>query len=179
VADRLNAAIAIGAQAQPLDRVGAVGRDVKDLLARQRDFHRPLEFPRGDRRQDSIGIDPVFAAETAADERADQAYVLDGNFQGCRDDLLTLIEHLVGGMQDQFVAVPHRQSGMRFHHRMALQWGGIGHIELHRGAGERAREIAYRTVGGLTIAGPRNACRTEVGAERIFSDRPIILMSMR
>ena len=122
-------------------------RDVKDLLPCQCDFHRPLELPRGDRRQYSIGIDPEFAAEPATDERADQAYVFNGKFQGCRDDPLTLVEHLVGGVQDQFVAVPRRKRGMRLHHRVTLQWGGIGHINLYRGAGERTREIAHRAVG--------------------------------
>jgi hypothetical protein len=68
-----------------LDRVGAVRRYVKDLLPRQRDLHRPPEFSRRDRRQDGVGIDPELAAESAADERADQAYVLNGDFQGRRD----------------------------------------------------------------------------------------------
>src|SRR5438270_868216 len=63
VADREDATVAIGAQTDVLDRVGAVRRDVEDLLPRQRDFYRPLELPRCDRRQDSIGIDPELAAE--------------------------------------------------------------------------------------------------------------------
>src|SRR6202011_1823228 len=79
VADGKDFAVVVGAQPEMLDRVGAVRRDVKDLLARQRDFHRPLELLRGDRGKDSIGIDPKFAAESAADERTDQAYVLNGD----------------------------------------------------------------------------------------------------
>ena len=174
VADRENAALAIGAQANALDRVGAVRRDMKNLLPGQRDFHRPLELPCCDRRQDGIGIDPEFAAESAADERADQPYVLDGNFQGRRDDLLTLVEHLVRRVQDQLVAVPHRERGMRFHHRVTLQRGGIGHVELHRGAGECACEIAHRAVGCRRIAWLWNARLIEIGTQRVFPVRPII-----
>jgi len=81
VADRQNAAFPIGPQPNALDCVRAMCRDVKDLLPGQRDFHRPLKLPRCDRRQDRVGIDPEFAAESTADERADQADVLDGNFR--------------------------------------------------------------------------------------------------
>src|ERR1700681_2078353 len=102
-------AVAVRGQAEALDGVGAVRRDVKDLLPRQRGFYRPLELSRGDRRQDSVGIDPELATKSAADERADQAHVLNGNLQGCRDSLLTLVEHLVRGVQGQLVAIPHRK----------------------------------------------------------------------
>ena len=150
-------------------------RDVKDLLPRQRDFHRALELPRRDRRQDRIGIDPELAAEAAADERADQPHILDRNFQGCRDDLLPLIEHLVRGVQDQLVAVPHRERGMRLHHGVTLQRGGVGHVELHRSGGECACEITHRTVG---CRAHRFGCGTrasiEVVAQRVFSVRPIV-----
>ena len=74
-------AVAIRAEAQPLDGVRAVGRDVEDLLPCQRGFDRPLELPRGDRRQNRIGIDPELAAEAAADEGADQPHILDRDFQ--------------------------------------------------------------------------------------------------
>ena len=99
MADREDAAVAIRAQAETLDGVGAMRRDVKDLLPGQRDFHRPLELPRRDRRQDGIGIDPELAAESAADEGADQPHVLNRNFQGRRDRLLSLIQHLVRGVE--------------------------------------------------------------------------------
>ena len=168
VADREDTALAIGAQADALNRVGAVRGDVKNLLPRQRDFYRSLERPRRDRCQDGVGIDPEFAAESAADERADQAYILHGDFQGCRDDLLTLVEHLVGGVQDQFVAVPHRKRGMRLHHRVTLQWGGIGHVNLHGGAGERSREIAHGAVGCRRVVWLWDARFIDVGTERVF-----------
>src|SRR6266446_10762425 len=99
MADGENSAVAIGTEAKALDGIRAVGRDVEDLLPRQRNFHRALELSRGDRRQNRIGIDPQLAAETAADEGADQSNILDRNFQGCRDDLLSLIEHLVRGVK--------------------------------------------------------------------------------
>ena len=47
VADRDNTAIAIGAKAYSLDGIGAVRRDMKDLLTRQRDLYGPLELTRG------------------------------------------------------------------------------------------------------------------------------------
>jgi hypothetical protein len=65
VADRQDSAVAICSQAEALDRVGAVRRDVKDLLPRQRGFHWLLELPGGNRRQDGIGVDPELAAESA------------------------------------------------------------------------------------------------------------------
>src|SRR5437879_4154076 len=81
VADREDAALTIRGQPEALDRVGAVCRDVKYLLPRQRDFYRSLELPGGNRRQDSIRVDPELAAEPAADERTYQAYVLSGNLE--------------------------------------------------------------------------------------------------
>ena len=65
MADRKNSAVAISTQAKALDGIRAVCRDVKDLLSRQRGFHRPLELPRRNRRQNSIRIDPELAAEPA------------------------------------------------------------------------------------------------------------------
>ena len=80
MADREDSTIPIRAQTEALHGIRAVRRDVKDLLPRQCDFHRPLELARGDRSQDGIGVDPELAAETAANERTDQANVLNGNF---------------------------------------------------------------------------------------------------
>src|ERR1700759_4585623 len=99
MADRKDTALTVGAEPEALDRVRTVRRDVKDLLPRQRDFHRTLELPRCYRRQDGGGVDPKLAAKPSTDERADQAYILNGNFQGCRDRPLALVEHLVGGVQ--------------------------------------------------------------------------------
>src|SRR6266480_5374077 len=109
MADGENPAVAISAKAKALDGIRTVRGDVKYLLPRQREFHRPLELSRGDRCQYRIGIDPELAAETAADEGADQPHTLDRHFQGRRDDLLSLIEHLVRGVKDQLVAVPRRE----------------------------------------------------------------------
>src|SRR3982074_3114424 len=63
---------------------------------------------------------------------------------------------------------------MGLHHGVTLQWGGVGHVDLHRGAGERASEIAHRTVGWLAIAWSRNARLIEVVAKRVFSARLIV-----
>src|SRR5260370_39276356 len=108
MADGENSAVAIGAKTKALDGVGAVGGDVKDLLPGQCDLHRALELSRRDCSQYRIGIDPELAAKAATDEGTDQPHILDRNFQGGRDDLLALIEHLVRGVKDQLVAVPHR-----------------------------------------------------------------------
>jgi len=63
VADREDSTVPIRTQAEALDGIRAVRRDVKDLLSCQRGFHRPFELPRRDRRQNGIGIDPELAAE--------------------------------------------------------------------------------------------------------------------
>ena len=64
VADRKNAAVPIRAQADALDGVRAVRRDMEHLLARQRRLHRPLELARRDRRQNGVGVHPKLGAET-------------------------------------------------------------------------------------------------------------------
>ncbi len=174
MADRKNSAVAIGTQAKALDGIRAVCRDVEDLLPRQRDFHRPLELPRRDRRQYRIGIDPELAAETAADEGADQPHILDRNFQGGRDDLLPLIEHLVCGVKDQLVALPHRERRVGLHHGVALQGRGVGHVELHRRGRECAREVTHGTIGRCPIALMWNARLIEVSAKCVFSTRTIV-----
>ena len=48
VADRKNAAISIRAEADALNGVRTVRRDVEDLLTRERRLHRPVELARGD-----------------------------------------------------------------------------------------------------------------------------------
>src|ERR1700722_11766697 len=65
MANRQDAAVAIGGQTETLDRIGTMRGDVKDLLPRQRRFHWSLELLRGNRRQNGIGVDPEFAAESA------------------------------------------------------------------------------------------------------------------
>jgi hypothetical protein len=169
VADCEDSALAISGEADALDGVRAVRRDVKDLLPCQRRFHRPLELSRRDGRQNGIGVHPELAAESAADEAADQPHILNGHLQGRRDGLLPLVQHLVCGVEDQLVAVPHRQRGMWLHHGVTLQRRGVCHVDLHRGAGERSGEIAYGTVGCRSIIWERNSRLIEVSAERVFS----------
>ena len=164
MADREDSTVPIRTQAEALDGIRAVRRDVKDLLPCQCGFHRPLELPRCDRRQNGIGIDPELGPETATDEGTDQSHVLDRNLQGLGDHLLSLVQHLVCGVEDELVALPHRQRGMGLHHGVTLQWGGVGRVNLHRGAGEGAREIAHRAVGRRRIIRVWNARRTEIAA---------------
>ena len=152
VADRQDAAVSIRAQADALDGVGTVRRDMEHLLPRQRRLHRPVELARRDRRQDGVGVDPELGAEAAADEGADQPHILDRDLQGPGDRVASLIEHLVRGVKGELVALPHGQRGMRLHHRVALQRRGVGHVELHRRRGEGAGEIAHRAVGRSATA---------------------------
>src|ERR1700682_23544 len=77
VADRKNAAISSRAQADALNGVRTVRRDMEHLLARQRRLHRPVELARSDRRQNSVGVDPKLGAKTAADVRAEHQDLLD------------------------------------------------------------------------------------------------------
>ena len=58
VTDRKNPAVSVGAQANALNGIGAVRRDVKHLLPGQRRFHRALELSRRDCRQDGVGVHP-------------------------------------------------------------------------------------------------------------------------
>ena len=95
VADRKNAAVSSRAQADALNGVRTVRRDVEHLLTRQRRLHRPVELARSDRRQNGVGVDPELGAKPAADEGADQPDVLDRNVEGPGDRVTTLIQHLV------------------------------------------------------------------------------------
>ncbi len=147
---------------------------MKDLLPCQGDFHRPLELARRDCRQNGVGVDPELAAETATDEGADQPHILNRHLQGCRDDLLSLIEHLVCGVEDQPVAVPHCKCGMGLHHGVALQRRGVGHVDLDGRTGERARKITNRTVSGRRIVRVGDTRLIEVLAKRVFSTRPVV-----
>jgi hypothetical protein len=71
VADRENAPVWIRAEADALNGVRAMSRDMEHLLTCQRRLHRPVELARGDRRQNGVGVDPELGAKAPADERAD------------------------------------------------------------------------------------------------------------
>ena len=173
VSDRENSTVPIRAQAEALDRIRAVCRDMKYLLSCQRGFHWPHELARRNRRQNGIGIDPELAAESAADEGTDKSHVLNGNFQGPRDSLLSLAQHLVRGVEDELVALPHRERGMGFHHRVTLQGRGVSHVELHRSRSEGAREITHRTIGRHRDS-LWNADAIQIIPEHVLSGQPII-----
>src|SRR3984957_16341792 len=95
VADRKNAAVSIRAEADALNGVRTVRRNMEHLLTRQRRFHRPVKLARSDRRQNSVGVDPELGAKAAADEGADQPDLLHRNLEGPSDRVATLIQHLV------------------------------------------------------------------------------------
>ena len=58
VADRRMRPSVVRADADALDGVGAVRRDMEHLLPRQRGFYRPLKLPGGDGGQNGVGVDP-------------------------------------------------------------------------------------------------------------------------
>jgi hypothetical protein len=120
VADREDAAVAIGAQADALDGVGAVRRDVKDLLPGQRVFTGRLSC------RAAIAARMASALTQSLPPKPPPmngliSRTFSAEFSGLSRCLLTLVEHLVRGVQDQLVAVPHRKRGMRLHHRVTLQ----------------------------------------------------------
>ena len=75
MADRKDLAVPIRAQADALDRVRAVCRDVKYLLPGQRRFHRAIELARCDRRQNGISIHPQLGSEATADVAAHKPHI--------------------------------------------------------------------------------------------------------
>ena len=147
MADRKNPAVSIRPQADALNGVRTVRRDMEHLLTCQRRLHWPVELARSDRRQNRVGIDPKLGAKPAADVRADQPDVLDWNVEGPGDRVAPLIQHLVRGMKDEVVAVPHGQCCVGLHHGLALQRRGVRHVELHGSRGESAGEITHGAIG--------------------------------
>src|SRR5260370_39834029 len=65
---------------------------------------------------------------------------------------------------------------MGVHHRVTLQGRGVGHVNLHRGGRERAREITHGTIGRCTIALMWNARLIEDSAKCVFSTRTIVFV---
>jgi hypothetical protein len=57
VSDGHETAIPLSAQADSLNGRGPHADVMKDLPPRQRDFHRPVQVTRGDRGQNSLGVD--------------------------------------------------------------------------------------------------------------------------
>ena len=174
VADRKNAAVSIRAEADALNGVRTVRRDMEHLLTRQRRLHWPVKLARSDRRQNGVGVDPKLGAKAAADERADQPDVLDRNVEGPGDRVATLIQHLVRGVKDEVVVLPHGQRGVGLHHGVALQWRSVSHVELHRSRGEGAGEITHRAIGRRPELRVRHARLIQTAAQTEFSRRAVI-----
>ena len=172
--DRLDMPFGVGADADPLHRVGTVGGNVEDLLPGEGDLHRPAGLTRADRGQDGVCIHPQLGAEAAADIAADDADISERQPEGPGDRLLRLVEHLVGGEDREPVALPHRDGGMRLHHRVALQRRGVGHVEPYRGGAEGADEIAICGVGrALRLLG--HFREAGIGGQRVFPGLPVVL----
>ena len=72
--------------------------------------------------------------------------LLDRNVEGPGDRVAPLIQHLVRGVKDEVVAVPHGQCCVGLHHGLALQWRGVSHVELHGSRGESAGEITHGAI---------------------------------
>ena len=172
MADRKNAAISIRAEADALNGVRTVRRDVEDLLTRERRLHRPVELACRDCGQNGVGIDPKLGAKTTADVGADQPDVLDWNLEGPGDRVAPLIQHLVGSVKDEVVAVPHRERGVGLHHGLALQRRGVSDVELHGSGSKSAGEIAHCAVGRGAFL--RDARLTQAAAQGVSSGRAVI-----
>ena len=173
MADRKNAAVSIRTQADALNGVRTVRRDMEYLLPRQRRLHRPVELARSDRRQNGVGVDPKLGAKPAADERADQPDVLDRNVEGPGDCVAPLIQHLVRGVKDEVVALPHGQRGVGLHHGVALQGRGVSDVELHGSRGESAGEITHRAIRRRAFL--RDARLIQTAAQSESSRRAVIV----
>ena len=174
VADRKNAALSIRAEANALNGVRTVRRDMEHLLTRQRRLHRPAKLARGNRRQDGVGVDPELGAKPAADEGADKPDILDRNLESPGDCVAPLIQHLVRRVKGEIVSLPRRQGGVRLHHRVALQRRGIYDVELHRSRGESASEITDCAIGRRPVFRVRNPRLIQTAAQTEFSRRAVI-----
>src|ERR1700722_659356 len=119
---------------------------MEHLLTCKRRLHWPVELARSDRRQNRVGIDPKLGTKPAADVRADQPDVLDWNVEGPGDRVAPLTQHLVGGMKNEAVAVPHGQCCVGLHHGLALQRRGVRHVELDGSRSESAGEITHGAI---------------------------------
>ena len=96
-----------------------------------------------------------------------------GIFEGPGDRLAPLIQHLVGSVKDEVIALPHGQRGVGLHHGVTLQGRGVSDVELHRSRGESAGEITHRAIGRGAFL--RDARLTEAAAQGVSSRRAVIV----
>ena len=138
----VEAAVRLGAQADPHAHGGPVDGGLEHLLAGIGDLDRLAEFAGRQRRQGQVVIGLALAAEAAADIAGQQANLGRGDHQGLGQGVLAALHHLDRGVDRDIVTLPPGGGGAGLHLGVVLQRADIGLVQADRGAGEGGLEVA-------------------------------------
>jgi hypothetical protein len=147
VGDRHQAARAVGAEPDALDRRRAVAGDGEHLLARDRDLHRPVHQPCRHHREDDVRHRPALGAEPATHVGGHHPDLLWTQTERPGHGLLHPRRALVGVVERDRVAVPDGQGGVWLHRVVVDRRGLVGAVDGHLRGRQRLVAIALLGVG--------------------------------
>ncbi len=148
VGDRLQPAVAVGAELQALDGRRAVAGEGEHLLAGDGELDRAIDVPGAHRREHHVWPRRPLRAEPAADVRRDDPYPVGVEAEHLghrRDDAPRALRRVV---QVQTAAGPGGDRGVRLHRVVVLRRGGVRRVHGHLGAFQGGRDVALLGVGG-------------------------------
>jgi hypothetical protein len=105
-------AIRIGAEAQAMAGLGAIGRNAEALFARQDQLHWPPEAAGRQRDQRRARRHRGLGPERATDEGTDDADVVGRHAQLLRNAMLQAVHHLARLVDRELVAGPQARRGV-------------------------------------------------------------------
>ncbi len=127
-------AVGIRRQPQVLMRLGPAQDGVEHGLARHHDPHRAVQLARRDRGRDRLGADAQLRAEAAADVGRQDAHPLGVHIQRVGEFVPVEGDHLQRSAQQQVLALPLGDRGMRLHRRGGMTGRAKGHVDPGGGA---------------------------------------------
>ncbi len=124
-------AVALGAQADALDRWRAIADQREHLLPREGELHGPPRRPRRQHGEDQRWMGERFAAECAADVGRDDAHTLGRESKRLGDIVPDPVGTLVRVVEGHALAVaaPDHHRRVRFHWIVVLSGRRVGVIE--------------------------------------------------
>ena len=140
-------ALAIGAEAQPLDRRGAVADEGEHLLPGCRELHRPPAELRGQRGDDHGRLRRALRAEAASDVRRDHPHAVGIEAEDLGDRVSRARGALVGVVDGELAAFPARNRRVGLHRVVVLGGRLVGRVDRDLRAGERGVDVALVGLG--------------------------------